>query len=79
MLSMNAREHRVDIKWRRRWWDAGRVDKERWIGRGRKERRKRERVSGASGDEGKMLMVKSFDEVRLIRTAWIAYLITQAR
>jgi hypothetical protein len=65
---MKTPEHRLDIKWRRRWWDAGRVDRDRWSGRGSKESRKRERVSGASGAEGKMLMVKSFEEVRLIRS-----------
>jgi hypothetical protein len=68
-LRMKAREHRVDTKWRRRWWDAGRVPRDRCRGRGSKDRRKRDRAIGAigaGGAVGKMLMVRSIEEVRLI-------------
>jgi hypothetical protein len=67
-LRIKAREHRVDTKWRRRWWDAGRVLRDRCKGRGSKDRRKRDRARGAGGAVGKMLMVRSNEEVRLIRS-----------
>jgi hypothetical protein len=68
MLSKKTREHRVHIKCRRRWWDAGRVDRDRCKGRGSKESRKRVRASAEGRADGNLLMVKSFEEIRLIRS-----------